>query len=108
MGPAGLRDAARQSYDKAHDAAGKIAALPGWSLAFDGPFFHEFAVDGPVDAASVIDAGRSRGLMPGIAAERLGIGPANRLLIAVTEKRTREEIDGLVDLLAEVGGKGGK
>lgn len=108
MGPTGLREAARQNYDKAHYAAGRIAALDGWSLAFDGPFFNEFAVDGPVDAATVIDVGRSRGIMPGIAAQRLGGGPANRLLVAVTEKRTRDEIEGLVRLLAEAGQKGGR
>lgn len=103
MGPTGLREAARQCYDKAHYAAERIAALDGWKLAFDGPFFNEFAVDGPVAAAVVISLGRQRGIMPGLDCGKLGIGPANRLLIAVTEKRSRGEIDGLATLLADAG-----
>jgi hypothetical protein len=51
--------------------------------------------------------------MPGLDCSKLGcsspgIGPASRLLIAVTEKRTRAEIDGLVALLADAGSSAGK
>jgi glycine dehydrogenase subunit 1 len=113
MGPTGLREAARQCYDKAHYAAEQIAALKGWSLAFDGPFFNEFAVDGPVAAEKVIALGRQRGIMPGLDCSKLGcsspgIGPVSRLLIAVTEKRSRAEIDGLAALLADAGSSAGK
>jgi glycine dehydrogenase subunit 1 len=102
MGPAGLRQVAEQCWHKAHYAASEIVKLDGYALPFDGPFFNEFAIDCPVDAARVIDAGRQRHIAPGVSCERLGIGPANRLLMAVTEKRTRQEIDGLVALLKEV------
>ncbi len=103
LGPAGLRQVAEQCYHKAHYAAERIASLQAYALRFtDRPFFNEFAVDCPTEAAKIIDAGRERNLAPGIAADRLGLGEANRLLIAVTEKRTKTEIDALVDLLKEV------
>ena len=42
MGPGGLRQAAELSTRKAHYAAERLAAVPGLSLAFPGPFFKEF------------------------------------------------------------------
>src|SRR6185437_16318527 len=44
MGPTGLRQAAELSARKSHYAAEKLAAVPGLSLAFPGPFFKEFVV----------------------------------------------------------------
>ena len=44
MGPTGLRQAAELSTRKAHYAAERLAAVPGLSLAFPGPFFKEFVV----------------------------------------------------------------
>ena len=109
MGKQGLREAARQCYHKAHYAAAQIAALDGYRLAHDGPFFHEFVVDCPVPAQAIVDAGRQRaiapgvspGIYPGIDCAQLGIGGENQLLIAVTEKRTAGQIDQLCALLRE-------
>lgn len=99
MGPKGLRGTAEQCYHKAHYAADRIAALDGYELDHPGPFFHEFVVACPVPAATIIDVGRPRRIAPGLDCSALGIGRPNRLLIAVTEKRTRAEIDQLVELL---------
>jgi glycine dehydrogenase subunit 1 len=103
MGPSGLRTVAEQCYHKAHYAAQQIAAIDGIEPAHsDQPFFNEFVVRLPVAARSVIDAGREKGIQPGVALTDLGIGETNHLLIAVTEKRSRADIDVLVDLLKEV------
>ncbi len=99
MGPQGLRGVAEQCYHKAHAAAAQAAALPGYSLAYAGAFFHEFVLNCPVPARRIIDAGRERGVLPGLDCAALGIGQANQLLVAVTEKRTAEQIAGLVELL---------
>ena len=56
----------------------------------------------PVPAREVIDAAREAGLLAGIAMDspRLnGIGDEHELLIAVTEKRTKDEMDALVACL---------
>ena len=50
MGPHGLRQAAELSTRKAHYAAERLAAVPGLSLAFPGPFFKEFVVRSEQDA----------------------------------------------------------
>lgn len=103
MGPAGLRVAAEQCWHKAHYLASRIEALPAYSLRYTGDFFHEFVVKCPKPAAQIVNAARDAGVMAGVplGTERVGgLGAADELLIAVTEKRTREEMDRLVDILA--------
>ena len=105
MGKAGLREMAEQCYHKAHALAARIAALPGYTLKFDGPFFHEFCVTCPKPVTEVIQAAKRRGFLAGIAphGRRLGrVGGPNDLLMAVTEKRTRAEMDALVEVLEEL------
>jgi glycine dehydrogenase subunit 1 len=99
LGPQGLRETALQCHQKAHRAAALIADLEGYKLAHDGPFFHEFAVDCPVPARAIIDAGRDCDVLPGLDCKQLNIGGANQLLVAVTEKRTAAQIDALVNLM---------
>jgi len=95
MGPGGLRQAAELSARKAHYAALRLASVPGLSLAFPGPFFKEFVVRCSRDPRTVLaDVGRL-GYHGGIALGRWYHDLADAILIAVTEKRTREEIDGL-------------
>lgn len=104
LGPRGMRTVAEQCYHKAHYAAKMIGALPGYKLSHgNAPFFHEFLVDCPVPAAKLIEAGKARAILPGVDASKVGIGTANQLLIAVTEKRSAAEIDALVKLLKEAG-----
>ncbi len=102
LGREGLRDVAGQCFDKAHYAAEQIAALDGYELAFEAPFFKEFAVrtSRPVD--EVLEACRERGMLAGISLSRFADGLGDSFLVAVTEKRTREEIDALVEALGSV------
>ncbi len=61
----------------------------------------------PRPATEVVEAAKRRGILAGIAphGRRMGrIGGPNDLLIAVTEKRTRSEMDAFVEVLQEVGG----
>ena len=101
MGPGGLRQAAELSTRKAHYAAERLAAVPGLSLAFPGPFFKEFVVRCKQDPARRPRRGRPRcGYHGGIALGRWYPELADCILIAVTEKRTRAEIDGLAEALS--------
>ncbi len=100
MGPQGLRDVAEQCYHKAHYTAQRIAALDGFDLAFgETPFFHEFVVNCPASARTIIDGCKAHGVLPGIDCAAMNIGNERQLLITVTETRTRAQIDALVDLL---------
>jgi glycine dehydrogenase subunit 1 len=102
LGPAGLHEAAERSLALAHTAARRIAALPGFALASPAPFFDEFLVRAPADAATVEAALLRHGLVGGS-----DVGddyPARRgqLLFAVTEQRTEADIERLVSALKEV------
>ena len=104
LGKHGLREVAKQSHAKAEYLKGEIAKVSGYRLPYAGPTFNEFAVDGPGPAAPLLARLASRGILAGVPLSRLGGGPENRFLIAVTEMNTREEMDRLVAALKESGG----
>ena len=75
----------------------------GFELVFaDRPTFKEFAVRVGRPAKEAVRAARERGVHPGYALGRDYSGLDDALLIAITEKRTPEEIDRLADALAGV------
>jgi glycine dehydrogenase subunit 1 len=79
----------------------RLAAVPGVHVLHDQPVVREFAVtlDAPVDA--VIEHCVAHGVNPGYALGRDYPEHADGLLIAITEKRTRADIDRLADVLGE-------
>jgi len=102
MGPTGLRQAAELSTRKAHYAAERLVSVPGLSPAFPGPFFKEFVVRVQKDPADVLTRVGRLGFHGGIALGRWYPDLADCILIAVTEKRTKAEIDGLADAYNKV------
>ena len=100
LGPTGLYRAAELSTRKAHYAAERLAQVPGLSLAFEGPFFKEFVVRFEQDPARVLAEVGRLGYHGGIALGRWYPDLADGILIAVTEKRTKDEIDGLAEAYA--------
>ncbi|MDB5350959.1 MAG: glycine cleavage system protein [Planctomycetota bacterium] len=97
MGPKGLREAAELSTRKAHYAAERLASVPGLSLAFDAPFFKEFAIRSSRAPDAVLAEVGRLGYHGGIALGRFNPEWADLILVAVTEKRTKAEIDGLTE-----------
>ena len=93
MGKEGLKEAARLSYAGAHYLAERLVATGKFEMAFPAPFFNEFCVryNGDVDALQqkFIDNGIFGGVK---------VAP-DTIMFAVTEKRTKEEIDKLVGLI---------
>ncbi|HJN71263.1 MAG TPA: aminomethyl-transferring glycine dehydrogenase subunit GcvPA [Phycisphaerales bacterium] len=105
VGREGLTEVASQCWHKAHYLAEQITAIDGWELTFDGDFFNEFTVNCPVDVTHIVDSGKERGVLVGVAANgrrMRKLSEGNELIIAVTEKRTRHEMDALVSLLKEL------
>ena len=98
MGKQGLKEAAQLSYAGAHYLCDKLLKTGKFKLVYDQPFFNEFLVryDGNMD--NLFSTCMTNGILPGI---RMTDGC---LLIAVTEKRTKEEIDYFVGLLPFVDG----
>ena len=102
LGPQGLRELGECCLARAHHAAELAASVPGCSLAFEAPFFKEFALRVPGDAADVVARLADRGYLAGPALGAVSPGLADCLLVAVTERRSPEEIEGLCKALAEV------
>jgi glycine dehydrogenase subunit 1 len=99
LGPGGLEELGRQCAAKASYAAERLAAIDGVDLLYPGaPFFKEFALRLPHAAADVRNSLVDHGYLAGVPAASDG----RELLVAVTERRTREEIDGFARALAEV------
>jgi glycine dehydrogenase subunit 1 len=101
VGKQGLRSIAETCYQRAHYAAGRIADLPGFSLAFDTPFFKEFTVRCPQPPARLLERLQERGIIGGL---DVSDHADNGLLVCVTEANPPEEIDRLVEALAAVNG----
>ncbi|NLE28768.1 MAG: aminomethyl-transferring glycine dehydrogenase subunit GcvPA [Phycisphaerae bacterium] len=105
MGKNGFFQVANLCFQKAHYAASQIVGIEGFELAFKAPFFKEFVVRSkkfPVD--KVIHEARQAGLLAGVPLECWYPELGDCLLVAVTEKRTRDEIDALVDVFRKIGG----
>jgi glycine dehydrogenase subunit 1 len=102
LGKNGLRQVAELCFHKAHYAAERIANLPGYSLWSPTTFFNEFVIQCPVLASEINDLLLDHDILGGYDLSQDFPDLATHLLIAVTEMNTREQIDQLVDALAEV------
>jgi glycine dehydrogenase subunit 1 len=101
LGPAGLKETAELCLQKAHYAAARLTSIPGVSLRFRQPFFKEFVLRIPGELESTLLHLRQRGILAGLPLKRWYPDALDSLLVAVTEKRTREEIDLLANSLQE-------
>ena len=103
LGPGGLRQMAELSYQKAHYAASEIAALDGYAVVDNAPFFNEFVVRCPRSTPDTNAALWLRGIIGGL---DVGAAFENGLLLSVTEMHTRAEIDTLVAALRDIAEEG--
>ncbi|MFN4218457.1 MAG: aminomethyl-transferring glycine dehydrogenase subunit GcvPA [Candidatus Bipolaricaulia bacterium] len=99
LGRRGLRRLAELNLQKAHYLAEKISKLPGFALRFSGPFFNEFVMQTRKKPTRLLKALRDEGFLGGLDLAPYELLDGNNLLIAVTEKRTRNEMDQFVKIL---------
>jgi glycine dehydrogenase subunit 1 len=93
LGAQGLRDVAAQCLQKTHYLARRLGRIAGVSLLHgDAPFFREFVLRLPGDARSFLEAAAARDILAGVPLSRFDPERTDQLLVAVTEKRTREEM----------------
>ena len=103
LGPRGLRESAELCYQRAHDAAARIAALPGYAVPERGPWFQEFLVRGPLPAADLASRLAARGIAAGLdVSARREPEARDALLFAVTEATPAAHVDALLAALAEL------
>ena len=91
MGKEGLKEAAMQSWRGAHYLASQLTSTGRFRMTYPGEFFNEFCVEYEGDAHALLSRLASKGILGGVA-----LGP-HTIMMAVTEKRTKEEIDQLID-----------
>ena len=101
MGKQGFRQVGELCLQKAHYLHDEIAKLKGFAPAFKAPFFKEFAVKTPIPPGELARKLLPKGFFAGV--DLSGFYPEfkDNLLIAVTEKRTRQEMDQFVTALRE-------
>lgn len=101
MGKQGLKQVAELCLSKSHYAYSKLLATGRFEKVCDAPFFREFAVRSVDEPVETINRRlRDRGMIGGLALERYYPEMKNCWLVAVTEKRTRQEIDAFVEAAA--------
>ena len=93
MGKQGLKEAAELSYAGAHYLCDELLKTGRFSLAYDKPFFNEFYVKYDGDADTLYQRFIEAGILGGVRFQ-------DGFIFAVTEKRTKEEIDNLVKIAA--------
>ena len=100
MGKAGLREVAYQSLQKAHYAQKRLCDIKGVSLAYPNSFFKEFVLKIPTTYKKLSRKMEKAGVLVGPDLGNLGKKFKQHLLVCVTEKRTKEEIDWMAECLA--------
>jgi glycine dehydrogenase subunit 1 len=101
VGEKGLREVANLCVQNAHYARDAIVGLPGFEPLCDQPFFNEFAVRTPVAADEIVSGLLKEGIVAGLDLARFDYGLDRTLLIALTERQTRADIDQLVESLSK-------
>jgi len=96
VGKEGLSDLAGLNRDKAEYAKAQLTAIPGVSVLQSAATFNEFTLYLPKNAAAVVALLLDRGIAAGVPLGDYYDGAENCLVVTVTEKRTKKEIDLLV------------
>jgi glycine cleavage system P protein (glycine dehydrogenase) subunit 1 len=112
LGTHGLREIATRCAQGAHYLADELSHVSGVTTLSQAPFLREFALRVPARASDVLAAMSEEGILGGLAAESLTggpdpsipDGPEGVMLVAVTERRTRAELDHYVNVLEKVVG----
>lgn len=100
MGSEGLKEVAMQCFQKAHYMKSELGKIAGVALPFTASFFHEFVVKVP-NAKKLLNNMQEQGFLGGILLEKYYPEMKDCILVAVTEKRTKCEIDRFCSLVKE-------
>jgi glycine dehydrogenase subunit 1 len=96
MGRNGLKRAGELCVSKTDLLRRKLKGAPGVASVPEYPVFNEFVIETKKPAKQVLEGLLAKGILGGLDLGQFDPARANQLLIAVTEKRTVEEIDAYV------------
>jgi glycine dehydrogenase subunit 1 len=98
LGKQGLRALAEQNLAKAHFAARQLAAVPGTTLPFGGPFFNEFVIKVSGNLEELLRALARERILGGVKLAPFYPELANHLLVCVTETVSRACLDRVTEI----------
>ena len=101
-GQTGLKTLASQCRDKAEFAKSRLREVKGVEVYDQEPTFNEFLITLPADPRQVISRMVDAGYAAGFPVARYYPELDNRLLVAITEKRTKQEISVFAEMLEDV------
>ncbi|MFH1552871.1 MAG: aminomethyl-transferring glycine dehydrogenase subunit GcvPA [Candidatus Omnitrophota bacterium] len=101
VGKEGLKEVARLCMEKAEYAKKKLDGIKGVEIKRSSPTFNEFTMKLPKDPNEVIEKMVERGFEAGFPLGRYYDDMKDYMLVAVTEKRTKQEIDAFAEALEE-------
>ncbi|MFP4459390.1 MAG: aminomethyl-transferring glycine dehydrogenase subunit GcvPA [Candidatus Zixiibacteriota bacterium] len=100
LGDRGIKETAELCFNKAHYLAKHLKEIKGVEFVYpNAKFFNEFAIKTPAKAKELIQNLSYHGILAGADLSRFYQEKEKEILIAVTEKRSKEEIDYFVDSL---------
>ncbi len=105
LGRQGIKEVAELMYAKAHYLAKEIEKVDGFQLRYrESLFFNEFVVSTEKPAADVLQQMEGKGFWGGYHLRSMRDEWKHQILVAVTEKRTKKDMDGFVAALRELSG----
>lgn len=99
VGKEGLVELANTNAQKAHYLYEKLKGVKGIEMPYGAPFFNEFVIKLPLDVGEINEKLLSEKIIGGYDLGKVDIALEQHMLVAVTEKRTKAEIDKFVDVL---------
>ncbi len=96
LGKTGIKEVAELCLQKAHYLAEALTGIEGVKLVSSLPYFKEFTLELPIETDILMNRARENKIFAGLKIDQ------NKILIAVTEKRTKEEMDNLIKLFKTV------
>lgn len=101
IGRQGLQELAQICVQRAHYCAERISQIPGFKCHSRNPFFHEFVVETTYDCQAIFDYLATSQCIPGVALKRWYPDLAHHFLVTVTEMNAIDEIERMLELLAQ-------
>lgn len=102
MGKAGMKEIGNQCVSKASYAYKKLLETGKFEKVFDHSFFKEFVVKSKVDSDKLNETLFENGIIGPLDLGKIKEGMDNHLMFSITEKRSKEEIDKLVEIVKGV------
>jgi glycine dehydrogenase subunit 1 len=102
LGEVGFRKVAEMCAAKAHYLEQRITQIDGVQRVKTGPFFNEFLLELPCITSDVLAALRELGIYGGVDFSSIESAKTNQLLVAVTEVKSKSDLDAFVDHVSQI------